>query len=133
MRETPEREDEINRIATARTLAQVREEIEGAGAGLSYRIRRLKELAEFKAAKPFSYLGDVIYSDPLDFPDVQLKAIHELNLMDGAHAPVKSHVSGEDGGPVVTAFSPDDRKLLKDIAINLAKKKIEESSGGAGR
>ena len=41
-------------------------------------LRRLKKLAKYKGRKPFHYQGDVIYSDPLDDPHVQLGAIKEL-------------------------------------------------------
>lgn len=41
-------------------------------------LTRLKRLAKYKGKKPFHHQGDIIYSDPLDDPHVQLGAIKEL-------------------------------------------------------
>lgn len=41
-------------------------------------LTRLKRLAKYKGRKPFHHQGDIIYSDPLDDPHVQLGAIKEL-------------------------------------------------------
>jgi len=46
-----------------------------------YIVRNLKRLSKFKAKKPFNDKGIIVYSDRLDFPDVQLKASVELAQM----------------------------------------------------
>lgn len=38
----------------------------------------LKRLSEFKAAKPFSFQGQIIYSEPVDLPETQLAATKVL-------------------------------------------------------
>ncbi len=108
--------------ATRRTFEQVHELIENVGAGLSFRVKRLKDLMEFKGRKPFANGGEIIYSEPLDFPDVQLRAIHEMNLMDGTYAPARSEISYPADRP--TNFSSLERAnrlraLLKEAAAEV--------------
>jgi len=86
--------------AAESVIAQIRQAFDDVGATLEFRVRCLMELATFKAEKPFSYEGKIIYSKPLDFPDVQLRAIHEMNLMDGSHAPSKQEICGPSGGAI---------------------------------
>lgn len=100
MADKPMSPEEMGVEAARRTIDQVRKALEDAGATLEFRVRRLKELAEYKGKKPFSYEGRIVYSKALDFPDVQLKAIHEMNLMDGSHAPAKAEFSGPGGGAI---------------------------------
>ena len=38
----------------------------------------LRRLSEFKAAKPFSFQGQIIYSEPVDLPEIQLAATKVL-------------------------------------------------------
>lgn len=108
-----------------RTSAAVRKEFDDAGAGLAFRVRRLKELAEFTGEKPFSYEGEIVYSKALDFPDVQIRAIHEMNLMDGSHAPSKAEISGPGGAPI--AFSDLERANRLRLLIETAAKRAAEA------
>lgn len=109
--------------ATRRTFELVHDLLEAAGASLSFRVKRLRELMEFKGRKPFANGGEIIYSESLDFPDVQLRAIHELNLMDGTYAPAKSEISYPDGRAI--QFSDLERAnrlrvLVKEVAAEVA-------------
>ncbi len=113
--------DEVAR----RTVVDVRQAFDDAGATLAFRVRRLKELSEFKGEKPFSYEGEIFYSKALDFPDVQLKAIHEMNLMDGSHAPTKAEVSGPGGSPI--QFSDLERANRLRLLIETAAKRAAEA------
>lgn len=119
MADKPMTPEECGAEAARRTIAQVRKSFEDAGAGLDFRVRRLKELAEFKGKKPFSYEGEIFLSEPLDFPDVQLKAIHEMNLMDGSHAPAKAELSGPGGSAI--QFSDLERANRLRYLIEKAK------------
>lgn len=48
-----------------------------------YIISNLKRLSRFKGRKPFATKIGIVYSDPLDFPVVQLGALKELaEIMD---------------------------------------------------
>jgi hypothetical protein len=38
----------------------------------------LKRLSEFKAAKPFSFQGQIVYSEPVDLPEIQMAATKVL-------------------------------------------------------
>lgn len=38
----------------------------------------LKRLSEFKAAKPFSFQGQIVYSEPVDLPEIQMAATRVL-------------------------------------------------------
>jgi hypothetical protein len=105
--------------AAENAFARIRKMFENAGATIEFRARRLKELAEFKGKKPFSYEGSVVYSEPLDFPDVQIRAIHEINLMTGHHAPAKQEISGPGGGAV--QFSSLERANRLRYLIEKAK------------
>lgn len=127
MADKPMSPEEMGVEAARRTTEQVRKEFEDAGAGLKYRVRRLKELAEFTGAKPFSYEGEIVYSKALDFPDVQLKAIHEMNLMDGSHAPAKAELSGPGGGAI--QFSDLERANRLRLLIETAAKRAAEAKG----
>lgn len=111
--------------ASANAFARIRKMFEDIGAGIGFRARRLKELAEFTGEKPFSYEGEIFYSKPLDFPDVQIKAIHEMNLMDGSHAPAKAEVSGPDGKPI--QFSDLERANRLRYLIETATKRAKEA------
>jgi hypothetical protein len=106
-------------------MEQVRKAFDDEGAGLTFRVRRLKELAEFKGEKPFSYEGDISYSKALDFPDVQVRAIHEMNLMDGSHAPAKAEISGPGGSAI--QFSDLERANRLRYLIECAKKRATEA------
>jgi hypothetical protein len=59
----------------------------------------LKRLAEFKAAKPFSFQGQIIYSDPVDLPEIQLAATKVLADLLGM-----KEAEGRDAGPGNTIF-----------------------------
>lgn len=100
-------------------IAEIRRAFDDVGATLEFRVRCLKELAEFKGCKAFSYDGTIIYSKPLDFPDVQLRAIHEINLMCGHFAPTKQEISGPSGG--VIQFSSLERANRLRYLIEKAK------------
>lgn len=105
--------------AAENVIAQIRQAFDDVGATLEFRARCLKELAEFKGCKAFSYEGEIIYSKPLDFPDVQIRAIHEINLMTGCHAPSKQEISGPNGGAV--QFSSLERANRLRYLIEKAK------------
>ena len=66
-----------------------------------YLIRRLMKLSRFKAKKPFIDKGTIIYTDPLDVPEVQLKAIDLLVTIEDGKPATKHEVSGAEGGPVI--------------------------------
>lgn len=116
--------------AAESVIAQIRKAFDDVGATLEFRVRCLKELAEFKGCKAFSYEGSIIYSKPLDFPDVQLKAIHEMNLMDGSHAPSKQEISGPSGG--VIQFSDLERANRLRFLIEKAKA-LQSEAGVEGK
>lgn len=105
--------------AAENAFARIRKMFEDVGATIEFRARRLKELAEFTGEKPFSYEGEIVYSKPLDFPDVQLRAIHEINLMCGHFAPTKQEISGPSGG--VIQFSDLERANRLRYLIEKAK------------
>ncbi len=111
--------------AAENVIAQIRQAFDDVGATLEFRVRCLKELAEFKGCKAFSYDGTIIYSKPLDFPDVQLRAIHEINLMCGHYAPAKQELSGPGGSPI--AFSDLERANRLRYLIECAKKRASEA------
>lgn len=110
---------ETGLLAAANAYAQIRQAFDDVGATLEFRVRCLMELATFKAEKPFSYEGKIIYSKPLDVPDIQLRAIHEINLMCGYHAPTKQEISGPSGG--VIQFSDLERANRLRYLIEKAK------------
>jgi len=66
-----------------------------------YLIRRLMKLSRFKGKKPFVDKGKIIYTDRLDFPEVQLKATIELKTIWGGDAPKRHELTGVEGGPVI--------------------------------
>lgn len=105
--------------AAESVISQIRQAFDDVGATLEFRARCLMELAQFKGCKAFSYEGEIIYSKPLDFPDVQIRAIHEMNLMDGSHAPSKQEISGPSGG--VIQFSDLERANRLRYLIEKAK------------
>lgn len=111
--------------ANATIADRVRKALEDEGGTIEFRARRLKELSEFKGKKPFSYEGGLFYSDPLDFPDVQIKAIHEMNLMDGSHAPAKAEISGPGGSAI--QFSDLERANRLRLLIETAAKRAAEA------
>lgn len=105
--------------AAENVMSAIRQAFDDIGATLEFRVRCLKELAEFKGCKAFSYDGTIIYSKPLDFPDIQLRAIHEMNLMCGYYAPAKAELSGPGGSPI--AFSDLERANRLRYLIEKAK------------
>lgn len=115
--------------AAESVIAQIRQAFDDVGATLEFRVRCLMALATFKGCKAFSYEGEIIYSKPLDFPDVQIRAIHEMNLMDGSHAPSKQEISGPSGG--VIQFSDLERanRLRYLIEKAMERQKAAESEG----
>lgn len=129
MANKPMTPEEVGAEAARRTLGQVRRSLDDVGATLEFRARRLKELAEFTGEKPFSYEGEIFYSKALDFPDVQIKAIHEMNLMDGSHAPAKAELSGPGGSAI--QFSDLERANRLRFLIEKAKG-IVAGQGKAG-
>ena len=66
-----------------------------------YVISRLKKLSRFKAKKPFNDKGRIVYTDRLDFPEVQLHATSELAMLLDMKPAAKHELSGAEGGPVI--------------------------------
>jgi hypothetical protein len=66
-----------------------------------YVISRLKKLSRFKGKKPFNDKGRIVYTDRLDFPEVQLHATSELAMLLDMKPAAKHELSGADGGPVI--------------------------------
>ena len=54
----------------------------------------LKRLSRFKGAKAFCFQGDIFYSDPLDYPEVQLAATRELATILDIHPDTHLDLSG---------------------------------------
>ncbi len=129
MADEPRTQEQRGTDAASRSVERIRSAFEDIGAGLKFRAQRLKELAEFQGEKPFSYEGDIFYSKALDFPDVQIKAIHEMNLMDGSHAPAKAEISGPGGKPI--QFSDLERANRLRYLIEKATK--AQAAAGAGQ
>ncbi|MFA6509956.1 MAG: hypothetical protein WCV62_05825 [Candidatus Peribacteraceae bacterium] len=119
---TPE---QIGADAARKTVDDVRRAFSDDGVDLKFLARRLHELADFKGEKPFSYEGELFYSKALDHPDVQIKAIHEINLMLGLHAPSKAEVSGPGGSPI--QFSDLERANRLRLLIETAAKRAAEA------
>ena len=66
-----------------------------------YVISRLKKLSRFKGKKPFNDKGRIVYTDRLDFPEVQLHATSELAMLLDMKPAAKHVVCGAEGGPVI--------------------------------
>jgi hypothetical protein len=111
--------------AAENVMSAIRQAFDDIGATLEFRARALMALATFKGCKAFSYEGEVIYSKALDFPDVQIRAIHEMNLMCGYHAPTKQEISGPSGG--VIQFSDLERANRLRYLIEKAKARQAEA------
>lgn len=66
-----------------------------------YVIRRLKKLSKFKGRKPFTLKDSIIYSEPLDFPDVQLRASSELADLLDMRPSKRAEITGANGKALV--------------------------------
>jgi len=82
------------------------------------------KLLHAKQTKVFHDKGEVVYSDPLDDNQTQLKALDMAYKVRGGYAAEKHEVTGKDGGPVQT------ETVLDRFFANLADQQEKEADEG---
>ena len=113
--------------AGKQALKEIRQEMIDAlqeeGATPQFVAKNLKRLAQYKGKKPFSFKGDVIYSEEMDFPEVQRAATRDIAELGEMLPSNKVHHTGQ----VTINQLPDDAteedKLRVEAWMKIQKEK----------